>query len=433
MRVVRAERWFGAGKCLVRDTETDETHLAARLIPGELAVVEKVGERWSAQWVASDIRAASALRQVPECQHYEAGCSGCSLLHVGFDEEQRYKRSLIVEVLQRFADVVVPPESVFWLGPEARFGDRTRTSLTVTEVHGDWVMGWRQLGGTPMRIDVCGVLDSRLQGLLPPLHAALASLPVVVGAAFRLHLWLEDRGPRQDRAPAPTDTGPAEMLAATDAPDVVAESLASTLRQYGVQITRLESMPWGQTAPLRAQFLYDWLQNHIALSGERVLDATCGTGAMTRILARASSSVVAVDASWPAIEAARSHPAQQELNNRVEFRGGLISTVLPRLVKAGATFDTVLFNPMRETLGEVTMRAAAETGARRVVYIAPAPRAGAEDIGTLRRLGYEVHQVGAADMHPGTANVLMVVVMRRVGEGALLTPPEAGLSHPSGA
>jgi tRNA/tmRNA/rRNA uracil-C5-methylase (TrmA/RlmC/RlmD family) len=117
----------------------------------------------------------------------------------------------------------------------------------------------------------------------------------------------------------------------------------------------------------------------------------------------------------------------------VQFRGGLISTVLPRLVKAGAQFDTVLFNPMRETLGETTMRAAAETGAARVVYIAPAPRAAAEDIGTLRRLGYEVHEVGAADMHPGTANVLMVVVMMRAGEGAGFSPARGDSASGTGA
>lgn len=433
MRVVLAERWFGAGKCLVRDAETGETHLAARLIPGELAVVEKLGERWSAQWVASEIRVASALRRAPECPHYEAGCSGCSLLHVGFDEEQRYKRSLIAEVLQRFADVVVPPESVFWLGPEGRFGHRTRTSMTIAEVNGEWVMGWRHLDGTPLRIANCRVLDSRLQDVLPTVHAALASLPAVAGANFRLHLWIEDPGPRQDRAPLQSDPNQPEIFAATDAPDLVAASLACTLRGCGVQVTPLPSIPWGQTAPFRAQLLYDWLQHHVALPNERVLDATCGTGAMTRILARAGAAVIAVDASWPAIEAARTHPAQQELNDRVQFRGGLISTVLPRLVKAGARFDTVLFNPMRETLGEATMRAAAETGAARVIYIAPAPRAAAEDIGTLRRLGYEVHEVGAADMHPGTANVLMVVVMRRAGEAARFSPAESDLSNGSGA
>ncbi len=141
-----------------------------------------------------------------------------------------------------------------------------------------------------------------------------------------------------------------------------------------------------------------------------MLDATCGTGGLSLYLARRAESVVGVDAGWAAVQSAQASADALGVRN-VTFRGGLIGTVAPRMVRDGLRFDHVVVNPMRRSLGDDAMRALAALRPRRIVYLAPAPRAGAEDIRALLAEGYVVDRVGACDLHPGTGHVMACVVL----------------------
>lgn len=143
------------------------------------------------------------------------------------------------------------------------------------------------------------------------------------------------------------------------------------------------------------------------------LDATCGAGAMTAVLAGVCERVTAVDINYAAVKATEARALAEGWADRLHARGGRIETVLPRLVTSGEQVDVVVFNPMRRTLGPATMTAAANVGARTVLYFAPAPRAAAEDIASLRQVGFELTELCLVDLHPGTSRVMAALVLRR--------------------
>lgn len=66
--------------------------------------------------------------------------------------------------------------------------------------------------------------------------------------------------------------------------------------------------------------LLSWLPTN--LSGARVLDAGCGTGAVAVELARRGAEVVAIDLSPTLIGVARQRAAESSLRGRVDFRSG---------------------------------------------------------------------------------------------------------------
>ena len=100
-------------------------------------------------------------------------------------------------------------------------------------------------------------------------------------------------------------------------------------------------------------------------------------------------------------------------HSHVEARGGKIETVAPRLLAQGLRFHTTLINPMRASLGSVAMQALADLTERRLLYLAPAPRAGAEDIGLLVAAGWRATAIGFANYHPGTGHAMMAICMER--------------------
>jgi len=66
--------------------------------------------------------------------------------------------------------------------------------------------------------------------------------------------------------------------------------------------------------------LLAWLPTN--LSGKRVLDAGCGTGAAAVELARRGAEVVAIDLSSTLVEVARARAAQSALRGRIDWRSG---------------------------------------------------------------------------------------------------------------
>lgn len=105
------------------------------------------------------------------------------------------------------------------------------------------------------------------------------------------------------------------------------------------------------------------------LSGQRVLDAGCGTGAMTEELARRGAEVVAIDISPALIGIARSRlPA--DLKDRVTFLSGdMLSPALGRFDHAVA-MDSMIYYEAPDLAQAITALSGRVTG-RIVFTVAP--------------------------------------------------------------
>ncbi len=81
-------------------------------------------------------------------------------------------------------------------------------------------------------------------------------------------------------------------------------------------------------------------------AGRRVLDAYCYTGAFALHAARgAAESVVAVDSSEPAIDAARANAVLNGVADRITFERAKVERYLKEARSAGACFDLISLDP----------------------------------------------------------------------------------------
>ena len=436
---VHAIRWFGGGKCLVEDESTGETFTAARVLPGErvhLRRYERAGRRVP---VADEVLVPSPHRVTPTCPEFER-CTGCDLLHVSEAEEARYKALTIREVLERFAGVVLDPSvgDVVHVGNAPRGDHRVRARLTC-----DWdapalALGLRGFDGQVVNIPHCPANAPVLRATLQRLHAvfsahpcpAIRALEVVTSGANSVVTIVPQDADFKPLSGIDTDTiaDAAARFAAVPGVVAVARETADAPEllhgvwpdQHAVGDMRLAPAPgaWTQPTPHRADGLYAWVQSLGAHTNARMLDATCGTGGLTFAVAPQAASVLGVDANWAAVVSATESAARLEhagaiRPNSVAFRGGKIETVSARLLAEGAEFDFTIVNPMRRSIGEECMQTLAALTQGPILYLAPAPRAGAEDVGALVRAGYAVQQVAAIHLHPGTSKVMMGVLLGR--------------------
>ena len=85
--------------------------------------------------------------------------------------------------------------------------------------------------------------------------------------------------------------------------------------------------------------LLDWLPED--LSGKRVLDAGCGTGALSIAAAQRGASVVGIDLSPSLIELARSR-MPEALSGQVEFRSGDMLSAEPESFDYVVAMDSLI-------------------------------------------------------------------------------------------
>jgi len=148
------------------------------------------------------------------------------------------------------------------------------------------------------------------------------------------------------------------------------------------QFDKLGAQWWDQNGPMgplhhftpvRLQFILDMISRYhitaatkpisLPLAGLRILDIGCGGGLLAEPLARLGAAITAIDASAPAIEAAKSHATSQGLE--IDYRCCLSEELAEEINgQDGKKFDVVYSS---EVIEHVASRALFLDAIRRLV------------------------------------------------------------------
>lgn len=429
-------------------------------LPGEKVRVRLVGRRQGRR-VWGQIEALverSPLRQDPRCP-VDAECWGCQLRVLSVGEERAFKARQISEIVGRYAGIEAdeqPAVESIAAVPMAR-GDglRIRTSLSYRRGadSGSGGAAEVELGlhspQAPRLISMagCPALTGPVQRLVTTVEAALAVSPppdratagsgpalerVRAAAPLHGHGFVElqarpGRGAEEVAAEVAADPSFAPLLEslARKLPPDVGLALALEHDRHHVRGPSRFRLPiaglnlevgyedWFHATLEPAEALYAHLLELLELQpDESFLDAGCGIGTISLLAAPRVARVVGFDINPQSIEAAEINAMGHEASNARFLCGGW-EKALRDLAMAGERFEVVTINPMREPLGPRALAYLSEIGARRLVYLGPSPVSAAKDLGELRRMGWSVDRLGAADLHPATYHAMLVARLRR--------------------
>jgi 23S rRNA (uracil1939-C5)-methyltransferase len=146
---------------------------------------------------------------------------------------------------------------------------------------------------------------------------------------------------------------------------------------------------------------------------DTVLDAYCGTGTISTLLARHAKHVIGIESIPAAVEDAKRNAKHNGIDN-AEFLVGEVERVLPPLVAKGLTLDVAVLDPPRSGCDQRVLDAVMQAKPRRIVYVSCNHATLARDLRRLVDGGYEVKEVQPVDMFPQTSHVECVVSTYRV-------------------
>lgn len=171
-----------------------------------------------------------------------------------------------------------------------------------------------------------------------------------------------------------------------------------------------------QVNRLQTQTLYETAREFLAAKpDETVVDAYCGVGTISLMIAGDCHRVVGVEQVAPAVEDAKANAAANGVGN-AEFLCGNVEEVLPRLIARQEPLDAVVLDPPRKGCEEAALEAIAKSGVGRVVYVSCNPATLARDCRYLAANGFALSAVRPVDMFPQTCHVETVALMSRANK-----------------
>jgi 23S rRNA (uracil1939-C5)-methyltransferase len=168
-----------------------------------------------------------------------------------------------------------------------------------------------------------------------------------------------------------------------------------------------------QVNPVQTRKLYDTAVRYLdPKPTETIADVYCGIGTISLAIARRAGKVIGIECVPEAIEDAKKNAALNGIGN-AEFLCGLAEEALPKLVKSNLRPDAIVIDPPRKGCEEPVLKAIAESGVNRVVYVSCNPATLARDAKILISFGFRIEHVRPVDMFPHTQHVETVVLLSR--------------------
>lgn len=416
------------------------------LLPGERAMVRIVKpEKRYAFGRIEELLEESPDRAEPFCPIYKR-CGGCSCQHMTYETSLRFKQDQVQQLLTRVGglDIAVPPV----LGMDEPFAYRNKGAYPVGEIKGQPACGFfapRSHDLIPLPPQGC-----RIQG--EDSHAATqAVLAWMKQTGARAYDEVTGKGLVRHVMTRSTTSGGLMVVLVVTKRDVPQKNLLISLlrdavpgllslclsinaRRTNVILGEEIHTLWGESVmedtlhglkfsvsplsffqvnPVQTEKLYQLALDFAQLTGEEtVVDAYCGAGTISLMLARKAKKVVGIEIVEPAIQNANENAARNGITN-AEFIVGATEDVLPKLIADGMRPDVIVVDPPRKGCEEAVLQAIIQSRPERVVYVSCGAPTLARDAKILCEGGYIAEKVQCVDMFCWTGAVETVMLFSK--------------------
>lgn len=419
------------------------------LLPGERARVRIVKpEKRYAFGRIEELLEKSPNRAEPFCPIYKR-CGGCVCQHMTYETSLAFKRRQVQDLLERVGglSIEVPPV----LGMAHPFGYRNKGAYPVAQV-----------GGVP----ACGFFAPRSHDLIPlPQNGCAIQGEDSAKATQAVLAWMRQNNvPAYDeltgrglvrhimtrstthgelmvvlvvtRADIPKAGQLIELLKAAVS-GLCSICLSINSRRTNVILGTDIRILWGkgtmedtlcglrfsvsplsffQVNPAQTEKLYGLALEYAGLTGsETVVDAYCGAGTISLLLAQKAKKVIGIEIVPEAIQNANENAVRNHIEN-AEFHVGATEELLPRLIADGLRPDVIVLDPPRKGCDPAVLDAIIAAAPKRVVYVSCGAPTLARDAKLLAEGGYTAEKVQCVDMFCWTGAVETVMVLSKLSD-----------------
>ena len=362
-------------------------------LPGEKVVVE-VQKRFPERIVAKvvEVLEQAEERVVPECEYFLT-CSGCQWQHASYDYQLQLKQARVqreIDKYQSLSQVVVDAT----IGSESQLGYRNHGRFTVGKKDDGGKIGYiNAVTRRFVKIDRCLLMNEQINKVLDLAQDNVAGqTQVAIRAGSNTDSMLIQ--PRMNLSHIGLVTGE--------------QHYEEEVRGFRFRVAASSFFQVNTSQLSRA---IDEVRDLLELDGtEVVVDAYCGVGVFTVLLAPYVRKIVGIEESASAIEDAGLN-SKDILN--IEFVEGKTEHILNTL---NQHIDVLLLDPPRVGCHPDVLDSVIKLKPEKVLMISCEPEAMARDLNLLCSTGiYNLETIRPVDMFPQTRHVETISMLRLQG------------------
>lgn len=411
-------------------------------LPGETvtACIDEVRKNFARASVVS-YEQTSPHRVTPPCPVF-GRCGGCQLMHLDYSQQLETKRQRVVDALERIGKIFDVPVSSCVPSPSP-LAYRNKIQLPVV-MDGTLRMGLYAFNSHDIvEIEKCYIhcsLGEQVFGKVkqilkadpdPSLRFVLIKTGVNTNQVLVI-LVTEGEGSlglpsiaEKIMESAPEIKGVVQNI--HTAGNVVLGKTFRTLAGHSSIVDKICGLHFKvspasffQVNPAQAENLYQKALELCELKGdETVLDAYCGVGTLSLILASHAKQIIGVECVPEAISDAQENAKRNHVKNTV-FHTAQAEDFIGTL----SSIDVAVLNPPRKGCEPLFLEKLALLKPRRIVYISCDPATLARDLAILQSKGYTINTVHPFDMFPQTVHVESIAQLSIRHEFNRLSLPE---------
>lgn len=394
-------------------------------LPGEVVRV-RFFERHKSYARAQIVKqlTTSPHRTAPPCPLFSR-CGGCQLMHLDYSEQLEFKRQRVTDALERigkFTNVTVlpcepSPKSLEYrnkiqlpVDANMRLGLFARSTHDIIPVDHCYIhcelgeKAFQEIQKIIKKSSLVGVLRYVVIKTAVKTGQVLVILVTATGELLNglaqeiMESIPEIKGVVQNINPAEGNVILSDDYKVVAGQGYIEEKL--------MELTfKVSPASFFQVNPAQAEKLYEKALEFTNLSGnERVLDAYCGVGTLSLVLAKHAKDVVGIECVSEAIVDAE-HNARQNGFSNARF----ICAQTEKYISSLSAIDVAVLNPPRKGCESSVLESLARVAPKRIVYVSCDPATLARDLKYLCEKGYGIEAIQPFDMFPQTAHVETVV------------------------
>lgn len=419
------------------------------LLPGERALVRIVKpEKRYAFGRVEKLLEKSPSRAEPFCPIYKR-CGGCVCQHMTYEASLAFKRQQVQDLLRRVGGLSIEVSPVW--GMAHPFGYRNKGAYPVAQTDGAPACGFfapRSHDLVPLPEGGCAIQgeDSAkaTQAVLNWMREnSVPAYDEQTGRGLVRHIMTRSTTSGElmvvvvvTRADIPKASRLIELLRAA-VPGLCSVCLSVNSRRTNVILGTDIRVLWGKAAmedtlcglrfsvsplsffqvnPQQTERLYGLALEYAGLTGaETVVDAYCGAGTISLLLAQKAKKVIGIEIVPEAIQNANENAARNGIAN-AEFHVGATEELLPKLVENGLRPDVIVLDPPRKGCDPAVLQAIIAAAPKRVVYVSCGAPTLARDAKLLTEGGYAAEKVQCVDMFCWTGAVETVMLLSKLSD-----------------
>lgn len=379
-------------------------------IPGEVVRAQIIEERKRyALARIVEITQPSPQRVAPPCPYF-GRCGGCQWQHLAYGAQLEHKREIVRAQLERIGQQAQPVVRDA-LGMAEPWAYRNHIQLAMGD---EGALGYQSLKSHdivpveecalahPLLDDLWGALDLDFDLRQISLRAGIAT-----GEQMIVFEGVTDELPEFE-----VDV-PVSCLYQTPNGDLTVLAGSSYYHERLAGRTfRVSGPSFFQVNTAQAERMVEVVGRYLALQpGETLLDAYCGVGAFALTLGEQAGRVIGVEQSSWSLDDAEANLEAAGGWEHVEFIEGAVEEALPEL---DLHCDAAVLDPPRAGCAPEALRAPAQAGPSRIVYVSCDPATLARDVALLAAQSYALVEAQPIDLFPQTYHIETVAWLVRV-------------------